>query len=76
MPRERRPGFRLNHVNSLCTCVIGECSQVFSFKTCLSHKGLVGNWLSIYYQFPNTLLKGYGYFVIIICENVFFREVR
>jgi hypothetical protein len=24
----------------------------FSFQTCISHKGLWGNWLSIYCQFP------------------------
>jgi hypothetical protein len=36
-----------NHVNYLYTCVIGVCSLVLSFQTCLLHKGLVGNWLSI-----------------------------
>jgi hypothetical protein len=28
----------LNHVNYLYMCVIGVCSLVFSFQTCLSHK--------------------------------------
>jgi hypothetical protein len=27
-----------NHVNYLCMCVIGVCSLVLSFQTCLSHK--------------------------------------
>jgi hypothetical protein len=40
-------GILPNHVNSLCTCVIGVCSLVLSFQTCLLHKGLVGNWLPI-----------------------------
>jgi hypothetical protein len=40
-------GILLNHVNCLCTCVIGVCSLVLYFQTCLSHKGLVGNWLPI-----------------------------
>jgi hypothetical protein len=39
-------GILPNHVNFLCTCEIGVC-VCFSFQTCLSHKGLVGNWLSI-----------------------------
>jgi hypothetical protein len=37
------PDFGPNHVNSLCTCVIGVCNRVFSFQTYLSHKGLWGN---------------------------------
>jgi hypothetical protein len=40
---------------SLCICVIDVCSRVFLFQICLSHKGLWRNWLSIYYQFPNTI---------------------
>jgi hypothetical protein len=40
-----------NHVNCLCTCVIDVCSLMFSFQTCRSDKGLVGNWLSI--KLPN-----------------------
>jgi hypothetical protein len=58
----------LNHINSLCTIVIGVCSRVFSFQTCLSNKGLVENWLPINHHiyiyifekliisFPNTML--------------------
>ena len=44
-------GILTNHVNSLCTYVIGVCSLMFYFQTCLSHKGLVGNWFPINYQF-------------------------
>jgi hypothetical protein len=40
-------GILPNHVNYLCTCVIGVRSLVLYFQTCLSHKGLVGNWLPI-----------------------------
>jgi hypothetical protein len=36
-------GISSNHVNYLCTYVIGVCFLVLSFQTCLSHKGLVGN---------------------------------
>jgi hypothetical protein len=31
-------GILPNHVNYLCTCVIGVCSLVLSFQTCISHK--------------------------------------
>jgi hypothetical protein len=56
-------GILLNHVNYLCMCVIGVCSLVLYFQTCLSHKGLVGNWLPIklpilpssYYSSPNQI---------------------
>jgi hypothetical protein len=41
-------------------CVIGVCSLVFSFQTCLSIKGLVGNWLPINYQFFQQLISKPG----------------
>jgi hypothetical protein len=52
-------GILLNHINSLCTCVIGVFSRVFSFQTCLSYKGL-GNWLPINYQFSQQLVLELG----------------
>jgi hypothetical protein len=40
----------------LCTALV--CVLVwFSFQTCISHKGLWGNWLSIYCQFSQQMVS-------------------
>jgi hypothetical protein len=53
-------GILPNHVNYLCTCVIDVCSPVLYFQTCLSHKGLVGNWLPIKLPiFPTIGIKAW-----------------
>jgi hypothetical protein len=63
-------GILMNHVNSLCTCEIDVCSRVFSFQTCLSYKGLVGNWLLIYYQFPNNWYQSLAVDLYLLRRNV------
>jgi hypothetical protein len=66
-----------NHINYLCTCMIGVCSLVLSFQTCLSHKrtgGEIGCQLN-YQFFPTIGIQSQVTFLGLVSGHVGFGVV-